>query len=109
MRMMDELLDFVRRSGLDRKIEREKLRKAVIDDQRKIEEVLEDVAALEWPDNIFARMDYALERDDKDAILECVQEWRRWIAEIPPEAADLLYRTMVKIEDYAKEDKKDDS
>lgn len=99
----DDLLEFARKSGLARRLELSNLRDAVIRDQHTVEEKLEGVAALEWPNNILARMHYALERDDFDEITTVVAEWHAWIANIPPDVGDILYRTVVRIEAYVEQ------
>ena len=96
----DDLLEFARKSGFARELELDNLKDDVIQSQHAVEHSLEGVAALEWPDNLLARMHYALERDDFDEITEVVAEWRKWISTIPEEVGDILLGTAVQIEAY---------
>ena len=107
--MSDELIEFARKSGLAQRLELASLQEAVIQDQRTVENKLEGVAALEWQrNNILARMHYALERDNLDAIQESITEWQKWLDKIPPEVKKTLFKTLARIEAYVEKYKVED-
>jgi len=96
--MTDQLIEFITNTGLDRTIELIKLKDSILKTQAKIEHILDDVAALEWPDNIFGRMYDAIDNEDIAQMIVILAEWQQWLDKVPPKAERVVSRMMARLE-----------